>query len=142
VRVLLLLLLPLVLTGCGGLDFVGSTPPAETALPTSSPVIEVQFDHPVAPTKASGAIVALTQADERIPVRVTISGGGDGLRIEPLVALRPGVEARLVVEAGVEGLGRRRSKEPVDLRFEVDGSGLAPMRSKSFQLQGGVGPAR
>ncbi len=142
VRLIWLLLLPLFLTGCGGLDFVGSTPPANAPLPAGNPAIEVQFEHPVAPASASAVSVVLTQGDERIPIRVAVSGTGDGLRIEPLVALRPGVEARLLVEPGVAGLGRRRSREAVDLRFPVDGAGLIPMKSKSFKLQGGVGPAR
>jgi hypothetical protein len=140
--VLWLVLIPLLLGGCGNLEFVGSTPSVNAPLPADTPMIELQFDHPVAPAKASAAIVALTQGDERIPVRVAVNGGGDGLRIEPLVALRPGVEARLVVDAGITGLGRRRSREVVDLRFQVAGAGLSPMKSKSFQLQGGTGPAR
>ncbi len=129
--------------GCGGLDFVGSSPPVGTLLPPREVSIEVQFDHAVAPEAASAAPVVLMQGDERIPIRVSVAGDGQGLRVQPLVALRPGVDATLLVGAGVTGLGRRRTREPVELAFAVRSGAEAPspMKSPSFQLQGGVGPA-
>lgn len=138
-----LLLAALLLVGCARLEFVGSTPSAGEVLSAGTPAIQVEFDDPLDPATVSAVQVVLTQGEERIPVRVGLGPSGSALLVEPLVPLRPGLEARLLVPEGVPGFGRRRSRAPIELRFPVARSTVAPapMKSRSFQLQGGVGPA-
>lgn len=134
------LLLALVLAGCTSLDPVGSSPEPAAALPTKGAVLEVRWDRPLDPRRAASAPVTLVQGDERIPVTVELAGSGDALVVRPLADLRPGIPAELRVDAGVAGLGRRQSREAVTLRWPVAAKAAAPMRSKSFQLQGSVAP--
>jgi hypothetical protein len=140
---LVLVLTALLLAGCGGLGFVDSRPPSGAVVLAGNAQIEVRFDRPLDPALVGRADVTLTQDGERIPTRVVLGGAGDALRIEPLVALRPDTRATLRIEPGVAALGRRRTRQPVELSFGVKASAApAPtMKSRSFQLQGGTGGA-